>query len=449
MYLKVKVLKSNLKGRTTMSFVLNNTVFTRISQDKSQIVDKEISNDTKSMSCRYCKGSVHILAKAKVTLRDMPEYPGKAKRVRYHIHRYQCEECGKTFTEEIESRYPGTRVTRRAAEWIKALLKNHMTIRGVQRLTGIHWDTIRRIHEEIIKETVERYEESLRKSDYRPKYLAVDEFAIHKGHKYATCVMDLDTGHVIWVGKGRAKDDFERFFRETDMTYLSEVKAVAMDMNASYNLLVEKYLLEADIVYDRYHMQSQYGKDVLGVVRLQEAKEHKLKSEEYRTEMKTEQNPVKKRELKEKARYEQTLYSKTKKGRWLILKNPGQLNESGLEALQDILDRHTSLSLCYAMKEEMRDAFYCSSSKEAEILWKKWFKAAKESEIPALKRFAEIKEKRIPGLIAHSKHNISTGPLEGLNNKIKVSKRIAYGYRDEKYFFSLIRYITIPEIRYS
>ena len=61
--------------------------------------------------------------------------------------------------------------------------------------------------------------------------------------------------------------------------------------------------------------------------------------------------------------------------------------------------------------------------------------------------FAERKEKRLDGLIAHASHPISTGKLEGFNNRIKVAKRIAYGYRDEDYFFSLIQFISIPSVR--
>ena len=259
--------------------------------------------------------------------------------------------------------------------------------------------------------------------------------------------MDLETGHVIWVGKGRAKADFEKFFQEIDMSFLSDVKAMAMDMNASYNLLVQKYLPSVDIVYDRYHMQAQYGKDVLGVVRLQEARAHKNKAQEHKEAALLEQNPAKKIELKAMAKAEQQLYSKTKQGRWLILSNPGKLHESGREVLQEILDKHASLALCYTMKEAMCEAFNEDDPQESEELWIKWFAAAKESKIQPLVRFAELKEKRLPGLIAHARHCISTGPLEGFNNKIKVAKRIGYGYRNEEYFFNLVRYMTIPAVR--
>lgn len=88
-----------------------------------------------------------------------------------------------------------------------------------------------------------------------------------------------------------------------------------------------------------------------------------------------------------------------------------------------------------------------SDSLSAIIGWTKWFQTAKESEIPALVRFAVQKEKRLPGLAAHAIYSISTGKLEGFNNKIKVAKRIGYGYRDDDFFFTLIRYLSIPSVR--
>lgn len=103
--------------------------------------------------------------------------------------------------------------------------------------------------------------------------------------------------------------------------------------------------------------------------------------------------------------------------------------------------------MCYAMKEEMCTLFGLRDPGEARRGWMQWFEAAKASGIPALVRFAELKEKRLEGLVAHSRHNISTGRLEGFNNKIKVAKRIGYGYRNEDYFFTLIRYMSIPSVR--
>ena len=99
------------------------------------------------------------------------------------------------------------------------------------------------------------------------------------------------------------------------------------------------------------------------------------------------------------------------------------------------------------MKEEMCKLFTMTDPILAETGWNNWFKAAKESNIPALERFAKLKKPRIHGLIAHATYPISTGKIEGFNNKIKVTKRIGYGYRNEDYFFKLIRYLALPSVR--
>ena len=352
-------------------------------------------------------------------LRDMPIYPGTKQDIEIAYHRYRCQSCARTFCEEIPFKYPETRITERAASWISAFLRLNIPISTVQKITGVHWDTIKRMQKEIMDEAIADRRRKLMKEGYRPKHLAVDEFAIHKGHRYATCVMDLDTGDVLWVGKGRTKADFSIFFQEMDMDYLSEVEAVAMDMNASYNALVNEHMPWAEIVYDRYHMQAQFGKKQL------------------------KEDGCPKKEIKEEKR----LYSEVKRARWLLLSGQDSLSDEDASALRRILDDHADLALCHAMKEEMARLFDLRDEDEARKGWTLWFEGAKASGIPALVRFAERKEKRLDGLIAHASHPISTGKLEGFNNRIKVAKRIAYGYRDEDYFFSLIQFISIPSVR--
>ena len=293
-----------------------------------------------------------------------------------------------------------------------------------------------------MESSLEQHMAELKASGYRPRFLAVDEFAIRKGHTYATCVMDLETGEVLWVGEGRSKEDFERFFKETEPDFLTDVMAVAMDMNASYHLLMKKHLPWAQIVYDRYHMQAQFGKDVLGVVRLAEAKVHRERSLAVKETVAHLQGEERKR-AKEEARQEQSQYSQIKRLRWTLLTKAESLSESRSAHLAEILDSHSNLAVCYAMKEEMCSLFDLRDPNEAEIGWKKWFAAAKESGIPALIKFSELKEKRIDGLIAHATYPISTGKIEGFNNKIKVTKRLAYGYRDNHFFFTLVRFLSI------
>ncbi len=101
-------------------------------------------------------------------------------------------------------------------------------------------------------------EHELKKRGYKPIILPMDEFAIHEGYSYATCVMDLKTGDIIWMNKGRTLKNYAMFFEEIPSDTLSAVSAVAIDMNAIYNQLATRHLPNAHVVYDRFHMQSQY-----------------------------------------------------------------------------------------------------------------------------------------------------------------------------------------------
>ena len=121
-----------------------------------------------------------------------------------------------------------------------------------------------------------------------------------------------------------------------------------------------------------------------------------------------------------------------------------KLSDKRKDSLRKILETHEKLAVCYAMKEEMNELFKLTNPILAREKWINWFEGAKASGIPQLVKFAELKEKRLEGLVSHAAFPISTGKLEGFNNKIKVAKRTGYGYRNDDYFFTLIRYLSIP-----
>jgi hypothetical protein len=118
--------------------------------------------------------------------------------------------------------YPGTRITRRAAGWVRELLRGRLPIKAVQEITGIHWDTIHRIHKEMMEEALESRAEELRKAKYKPTRLAWMSSPSTRGIPTPPAVMDLDTGEVIWAGKGRSKEDFKHFFEDMPEGYLSQ-----------------------------------------------------------------------------------------------------------------------------------------------------------------------------------------------------------------------------------
>ena len=421
----------------------------KINEEK-QLIETDIVSirNTRDVICPECGGRVHVYDSYVRRVFDYPMFPHYKNYLNVRIHRYRCQRCTHTFSEQPSFIEEETRVTILAAAWIKAYLAENMSVKSVSSITGVNWNTVRRIQQKYMEEIVGGVDRYKKFKGYRPKYLAVDEFAIHKGHTYATCVMDLEDGEILWVGKGRAKKDFEKFFefvKETEPELLSEVKAFAMDMNASYNKLVEEHLPHADIVYDRFHIQSQFGKDVLGSVRLESARRHQKEANELKEKYEEETDPLKKLEMRKEEKAKRHEYAVVKKSRWPILMGQEKLTEKTRTLIDELLDEHLDLSVCYAMKEEMREIFSLDDEEYARIRWEEWFKRALESGIPQLVKFAEKKKVRIEGLINHAKHQINTARLEGFNNRIKVAKRIAYGYRDDEYFFTLIRYISISE----
>ena len=425
---------------------MNVDVWNEVDSENKIIIEYESTCATDAVRCPYCGKAVQGHGTATTALKDMPIWFGIEQEAVVTYHRYQCTECRRVFSEYIDFKHPGVRITERAVNWIKSFLRLGLSVKSISEITGIHWNTIRHLHEEAIKEKLDEREKFLKALGYKPRLLAIDEFAIHKGHTYATTVMDLETGDVLWVGKGRTIEDFQHFFEDVDPERLSDVEAVAMDMNASYNKVVRENLPDAQIVYDRYHMQAQYGKDVLGVVRLNEARQHKEEANRIIREDVPAADRKEKASLKQEARAERQLYSKLKKSRWILLRNSDNLSDNAQLYLEEILLSHEDLATCYAMKEEMCELFEITDPAAARERWEKWFSAALESCIEPLMKFARLKKDRIEGLVAHATYPISTGKLEGLNNKIKVAKRLGYGFRNDAYFFSLIRFLSIPPL---
>ena len=94
----------------------------------------------------------------------------------------------------------------------------------MQKITGVHWDTIKRIRKTLMDEAIAERRRELLREGYKPKHLAVDEFAIYKGNRYAACVEDLDTWDVLWGGRDRTKADFAVFFQNMYKNYLRDVE---------------------------------------------------------------------------------------------------------------------------------------------------------------------------------------------------------------------------------
>ena len=104
-----------------------------------------------------------------------------------------------------------------------------------------------------------------------------------------------------------------------------------------------------------------------------------------------------------------------------------------------MLQANHALFVVYVLKEDLKDLWNHRSIAEARQAWNDWYNRAMTSDIPQLVDFARRLSRRIEQILNHCLYPLHTGIVEGINNKIKVLKRTAYGYRDDAYFFLKIR----------
>ena len=359
----------------------------------------KIKTKDSKLQCSKCK-SYNVIKSGKVE-RLFRTIPIGKKQVFMLaiIQRLECKACGSVRQEYIKYAESKKTYTRSLKRYILELSKIG-TIQDVANNLGISWDIVK----EIQKEHLQLY---YGRPDIKyVKHIAIDEFAVKKGHKYMTVVVDLDTGIIIYVGEGKGMDALEGFWKRIKYNKV-QIEAVAIDMSPAYISAVTTNIPQAQIVFDHFH-----------VVKLLNDELSNLRRELFNQE--TELN---KKQL-------------LKGTRWLLLKNNENLNNEWEERrrLKEALAINEPLAIAYYLKEKLKLLWEQNSKQEAEKFLGKWVAKAMASKVPRLIKFANTLLAHRTGIFAWYDYLISTGPLEGINNKIKTMKRQAYGFRDTEFF---------------
>jgi transposase len=319
--------------------------------------------------------------------------------------RLACPKCGPKL-ERLSWLSPWGRVTKRLAESV-ARLCQVMAVKHVAKYFALGWDRVKGIDKGLLRKRLSAVDLS------DVAVIAMDEFAIQKGHRYATVIVEVRRKQVLWVGRGRGREDIRPFFKLLGPTRRTKIKAVAMDMNAAYLEEVRAQCPQAEIVYDLFHVVARYGREVIDRVRVDEAN---------------------------RVRHDALGRKLVKGSRWLLLRNYENIEKRDDRVrLKELLAANRKLATVYILKDDLKRLWEYHYRGAALRFWNGWYARAVHSRIAPLVKFAKNLKAHLSTSLAHCRWWLSTSLLEGINNKIKVIKRMAYGFRDDEYFFLKIR----------
>nr|WP_061960051.1 ISL3 family transposase [Cupriavidus pauculus] len=353
-------------------------------------------------SCGRGVSSIHDRVERRV--RDLPVFDIPVELVVPRL-RLACRQCGPKL-ERLDWLAPYARVTTRLAASVARLCKV-MSLRHVAGFYRLAWTTVKRID-------LRHLERELGPVDLSGvTVIAMDEFAIQKGHRYATVIVEPSSKRVLWVGRGRSREEIRPFFKLLGPEGCGRLRAAVMDMNTAYDLEVRMHCPKAEVVYDLFHVVAKYGREVIDRVRVDEA--NRLRGDKVARKV-------------------------VKSSRWLLLRNRENVTrEADQVRLDEILAANQALMTVYVLKDDLKTLWAYRHPGYARRFWQEWYERAMASGIAPLCQFAKRLKPYLTGILAHSRWPLGTNLVEGINNRIKVIKRMAYGFRDDHYFFLKIR----------
>ena len=357
-----------------------------------------IQTKSEELRCPECK-SRKIIRSGSI-YRDIRSVPvGHRETIlRMKVQRIECKSCGCIRQEKIHFVTGKRSYTNKFARYVVDLSRIG-TIKDVAQFLNVSWDTVKGIQ----KRYLQRHYGNPALS--RLEYIGIDEFAVRKGHVYKTIVADLQTGQVVYVGEGKSASALDEFWKKIRKAG-AVIKAVATDLSAAFMSSVRENAPSATLVFDHFH-----------IVKLMNDTLDKLRRQAYHQET-------------------DLMKRKVLKGtRWLLLCNGEDIYDScHRNRLENALEMNAPLMKGYYLKESLREIWMQVDKEQARQVLMKWVEQARDSKVPLLIKFANTMTAFRSGIIAWYDYHISTGKLEGINNKIKTMKRQAYGYRDDKFF---------------
>jgi transposase len=236
------------------------------------------------------------------------------------------------------------------------------------------------------------------------KQIGVDELAVFKGHNYLTCVYQLDREHrrLLWCGVDRKTKTLLRFFREFGKDRCAQLQFVMSDMWRPYLKVIKKKAVNALNILDRFHIMKKFNEAI---------------------------DTVRRQEVKQLA--EQEKGSVLVNGRWVLLKKVANLTQKQTIRLKQLLKINLRSVKAYLMREDFQQFWNYKSAAWANKFLEDWATRTMQSKLEPMKKVAKMlrSHKKLILNWFSAKGGLSSGPVEGLNNKAKLAIRKAYGFK--------------------
>lgn len=324
----------------------------------------------------------------------------------YAPRRVQCRCCG-VRTEQVPWGASGSRFTWAFEEWV-AYLAQITDQTHVHKLTGVAWVTVG----QIIERVVQRRLSPDRLVNLRR--IGIDEFSYRKRHRYLTIVVDHDRRRVVWAAEGRNAETLRAFFRELGPQTCAAVELVSIDMAGGYKKAIAEFLPTAQVIYDRFHVQRLAG-DALDAVRRLLVREAAAAEEDDNDEPRA-----------------------IKKTRWVLLKGRHRLDAEERARLHEVQRTNRPLYRGYLLKETLADALDYRQPARADKALKSWIAWACRSRLQPFVRVARTLRAHFDGVLAYIRHRLTNGLAEGLNNKLRIISRRAYGFHSAEALIAML-----------
>lgn len=357
--------------------------------------------EEKPIVCSGC-GKVHHTPVHSIDTVIIEDLPMSGKRVFLHVpkRRSLCHEDERIRTEELE--WLRGRVTRRFAEQIYRLT-SITTNKEAGWFLGLDDEKVYRIDKSMLEEL------SLQKLEKvtAPRHMSVDEVAWQKWHKYVTNVIDVDNRKVIWNHEGRGKTVLDKFYHKIGKKGCSKIKAVASDGARGFLSSTKEHLKSAVIVLDHFHVK-KYLNDAVDTVRKEELRKARQQENEELSAI---------------------LHCNK---RFILMQNT--VTDKKTDILKKLESLNERVYQSMLLKEQFLAVYTAGNRKDAYTNLRAWIVAAMKSQIPSFVELGYKFFRKRHYVLNYFVCKITSAISEGINNKIKRLKRMAYGYRDVKYF---------------